>query len=239
MLPASANAATSVGLASGRKYLLAVEQRGRFAGGATLILLPGLYNSPATLMEQTGFNHVGASMRWNVVYGETHTKSWNAGLCCGDASKYGTDDVAYLVDVVRSMRARGHYGPVYLAGFSNGGMMALRAGCDEPAYFPRVASVAGTLVSPCPGGLQRARHIHGTSDQVVPYEGGYSSFCKADFPPTRDEAGKVVPSLDYRLYSVDGGAHAWPPGATEYLRDFFAGRATRAAIIRGGVPVNG
>jgi poly(3-hydroxybutyrate) depolymerase len=238
LLPSTANAATFTGVAGGRKYMLAVEQRGRLIGSApTLIVLHGMYNTSTTVMKQSGFNAVGSRMGWNVVYGETPTKTWNAGRCCAGAVQQNTDDVGYLVDVVKSMRARGHRGPVYLAGFSNGGMMALRAGCDRPLVFSRVASVAGTLVAPCPGGLRHARHIHGTKDTVVPYYGGWSSYCKTTFDPVEHE--QVGPSVDYRVVPVTGGAHAWPPTATAYLRDFFAGVATTTRVSRGGTSVNG
>jgi poly(3-hydroxybutyrate) depolymerase len=188
-------------------------------------------------MKQSGFNTVGSQMGWSVVYAESPTKSWNAGRCCGTASQNNVDDVGYLVDVVKSMRSRGHQGPVYLAGFSNGGMMALRAGCEKPLVFSKVASVAGTLIAPCANGLRSARHIHGTSDTVVPYYGGWSNYCKADFDPVEQE--RLGPSLDYRIVPVSGGTHAWPPSATPYLRDFFAGRATTTPVTRGGTPTNG
>jgi poly(3-hydroxybutyrate) depolymerase len=238
LLPSTANAATFIGLASGRKYMLAVEQRGRAVRGTpVLIVLHGMYNTSTTVMKQSGFNAVGSQMGWSVVYGESPTKSWNAGRCCGGAVQNNVDDVGYLVDVVKSMRSRGHYGPVYLAGFSNGGMMALRAGCEKPLVFSKVASVSGTLVAPCASGLRHARHIHGTKDTVVPYYGGWSNYCKTQFDPVEQE--QVGPSIDYQLVPVAGGVHAWPPTATPYLRDFFAGRATTTPVTRGGTPING
>jgi poly(3-hydroxybutyrate) depolymerase len=222
-LPA-ARASSYVTLASGRRYLVAVEQRATPAA-PTVVLLHGWTNTPESVLRISGFGHVGALLRWNVVSGDALTDSWNAGLCCGTAVRDRVDDVAYLVDVVASLRLRGHLGPVWLAGFSNGGMLALRAGCERPLVFDAVASVSGTLVAPCPHGIVRARHLHGTDDPVVPYRGGWSAYCRVTFPPATTEAARVVPGVDYRLVAFRGAKHAWPPGATAYLRDFFAGVA--------------
>jgi poly(3-hydroxybutyrate) depolymerase len=239
LLPAPAHAAYSVSLASGRRYSISVEQRGTLGTTSpNVVLLHGMYNSSATLAAQTGFDHVGTSMGWTIVYGESPTKTWNAGGCCSTAMSNGVDDVRYLLDVVVSLRRRGHYGPVYLAGFSNGGMLALRAGCEHPEVFRRVSSVAGTLVAPCSNGLAHVRHIHGTADTVVPYNGGYSTYCAVTFPAAYAETAGTT-TLDYKLVSVSGLKHAWPPSATTYLRDFFATGTSSRAVVAGGYVVYG
>ncbi|MDQ1712806.1 MAG: hypothetical protein QOE45_2256 [Frankiaceae bacterium] len=225
LLPATANAASSIRLGSGRTYRLAVEQHGPVGySSPTVIVLHGMWNSWTTVQQQSGFDQLGAAMRWSVVYGETPNSSWNAGICCSRAVKNKADDVGYLVDVVRNIRARGHHGSIYLAGFSNGGMLALRAACERPLVFNRVVSVAGTLVAPCPTGLHHARHIHGVQDPVVPYNGGWSKLCQVTFPPVRAEAAATQPNLDYALVPVAKAGHTWPAGATAYIRDFFLGR---------------
>lgn len=229
--PAEAATGTSVTLPSGRKYTISVEQRGvAYSAVPTVVLLHGLYNTSATVQKQSGFDHVGRLRRWNVVYGEGYG-AWNAGTCCGSAVTKRTDDVGYLRDVARHLRTRGHYGPVYLAGFSNGGMMAMRAACAYPTIFRRVGSVGGPLVAPCSTSKIAARHLHGFSDTVVPYRGGWSAFCKVTFPDSRTEYQRVGAGSDYKLVGFSGG-HSWPPTATAYLRDFFA-RGTSAVVVNG------
>lgn len=239
LLPAPAHATYSITLASGRRYSISVEQRGSLGTvSPNVVLLHGMYNTPSTIATQSGFDHVGTAMGWTVVYGESPSKTWNAGTCCSTAMNNGVDDVRYLLDVAVSLRRRGHYGPVYLAGFSNGGMLAMRAGCEHPEVFRRVASVAGTLVADCSNGLAHVRHIHGTADTVVPYNGGWSSFCATTFPAAYSETSGT-PTLDYKLVSVNGLKHAWPPSATPYIRDFFATGSSARAVVAGGYVVNG
>ena len=63
-------------------------------------------------------------------------RAWNAGICCAFALR---NDVGYLVDVVNasSQAVPVDATRVYVVGFSNGGMMALRAICSAPVRFRR------------------------------------------------------------------------------------------------------
>lgn len=110
--------------------------------------------------------------------------SWNAGGCCPDSDMKGTDDVAYvdeLVDiVVRDYGANGNL--VFASGISNGAMMANRYGCASDRV-KGVISVAGPLMNgtggingeafSCPRAVPTL-YFHGTHDPIVPY-GGCSS----------------------------------------------------------------
>lgn len=101
---------------------------------------------------------------------------WNAFPDCCDFEKSGVDDVAYLsalveeaASVVRIDRER-----VTAAGHSNGGYMSFRLACERPDLFRRVVSLAGSMpVNPadCPEpGAVSVLHVHGSLDDVVPYE---------------------------------------------------------------------
>jgi polyhydroxybutyrate depolymerase len=101
--------------------------------------------------------------------------SWNAGTCCGDASAKGVDDVTFinrlldrlttdfLIDTKR----------IFVAGLSNGGMMAYRLACQLSDRVAAVASVAGALViDDChPTRSVSILEMHGTDDSIVPYAG--------------------------------------------------------------------
>lgn len=147
-----------------------------------LLVLHGLYNSGQTVEQDSGFDALADSQGLLVAYPEGVGSSWNAGACCGTASHESIDDDGFLAQVVAQIgairkidRAR-----VYVAGFSNGGMMALRAACDRPDIFAAAVSVAGVLEAPCaPGDPVSGLLINGLRDTTVPYEGlRYSSFLR-------------------------------------------------------------
>ncbi|OCB25633.1 polyhydroxybutyrate depolymerase [Mycobacterium malmoense] len=109
-----------------------------------------------------------------VAYPDGLDRAWNAGTCCGEPQRAGTDDVGFVTAMVGAIaqqlpidRAR-----VYVTGMSNGAMMALRLGCQSD-LFAAIAPVAGTLLTDC-SQARRASvlQIHGTADDRVPYGGG-------------------------------------------------------------------
>jgi len=101
--------------------------------------------------------------------------TWNAGDCCGFASKTRTDDIGFIEALARGLIEEGIADPerIYAAGMSNGGMMAHRLAC-ESKLFSAVADVAGTLTLPScrPPRPVSILMVHGTADGHVPYRGG-------------------------------------------------------------------
>jgi polyhydroxybutyrate depolymerase len=109
---------------------------------------------------------------------------------------------------------------VFVAGYSNGGFMAHRLGCELRPLIRGIVSIAGAGKSdagPCPPGPPlRVLQIHGTDDDVVAYDGGHL-FGKDDSPvhvsaekTTSDWAarlgcGPAVPAetLDFEARLVD------------------------------------
>lgn len=112
--------------------------------------------------------------------------TWNAGKwgsdsCCGYAAEKNIDDVGFLTAVIADVQARYTVDPrhIYLAGFSNGGMMAYRMACERAELIAAVAVVASPAV---PDGCAPSQpvpilHIHGTLDPCAPYEGGPGGDC--------------------------------------------------------------
>jgi poly(3-hydroxybutyrate) depolymerase len=103
-------------------------------------------------------------------------RTWNAGTCCGDASKDSVDDVAYIAQVIQSLGQSG-YGntkKVVLVGHSNGAMMALRYACTRPNSIRGVIALAGTLTMPSCSNANGVdiQMYAGTRDRTVPIEGG-------------------------------------------------------------------
>ena len=114
----------------------------------------------------------------------------------GEVSQQGVDDVAFLRAVVddATRKAPVDHRRVFVAGMSNGAMMALRMAC-QTSVFRGAASVAGTLVTSCdqPASVLQ---IHGTADRNVPYDGGRGSgFARVD--------GEAIPAIDARFRRLD------------------------------------
>ena len=111
-----------------------------------------------------------------VVYpqGKKFPQRWNAGRSWGNTD---VDDVQFFRDMLDDLssvvavdRSR-----VYANGFSNGGGMTVRLGCEAAELLAAMGTVAGAVVSmdDCtPSRPVPAMAFHGTADPIVPYEGG-------------------------------------------------------------------
>jgi polyhydroxybutyrate depolymerase len=101
--------------------------------------------------------------------------TWSVGNCCGYAQRAGIDDVAFIARLIDDVERRAAIdaGRVYVAGHSNGGMLAHRVGEMLADRVAAVASVAGVHV-PGPGGVRAmpVMHIHSVNDPRAPYHGG-------------------------------------------------------------------
>lgn len=144
------------------------------------------------------------------------TRAWNAGICCALALR---NDVGYLVDVVHAVEASVPIDQtrVYVVGFSNGGMMALRAICSAPEIFAAAGSVSGPFLgTTCAKAVWR--HIAAAPDPVVPAAGGISpgapllgvkrDWCGCTFPATTTERARFGPFVS--VYISPTGGHSWP-----------------------------
>lgn len=105
--------------------------------------------------------------------------SWNAGACCGAPQRTKVDDVAFISAMLDDLAAQYAVDPdrIYLAGFSNGGMLSYRLSCELGERFAAVAIVGGALnltVCEAPSPMS-VLIIHGTDDHTVPYDGGESN----------------------------------------------------------------
>ena len=148
----------------------------------------------------------------------------------------GSDDVSFLVAVVEDTAGRVPIDPdrVYAAGFSAGGGMAARLGCDAAGTFAAVAVVSAAHIGHrrcTPERPMPVVAIHGDADVVVPL-GGFGllpdipdwaaawasrNSCKPA-PLVTSVSDDVTLSswtacsgdADVRLYVVEGGGHGWP-----------------------------
>jgi len=105
--------------------------------------------------------------------------AWNAGACCGVPKRTGVDDVGFIEAVLDDVQAKYAVDTnrIYLAGFSNGGMMSYRMSCELGDRIAGIAVVSGAFnVSSCDSeATTDVLIIHGTGDLTVPYKGGLSN----------------------------------------------------------------
>jgi len=156
----------------------------KYDGTAALPLVVMLHGSSQNIEDIkyiTGFDTVANENSFLALYPLAYENNWNDGRAVAGIAAYdlNVDDVSFITAVMDRVIGSFNVDPnrVYIAGFSNGAMMAHRMAMALPERFAALAAVAGTipqnLVSmyapalPVPAVL-----MHGTEDPVVPYEGG-------------------------------------------------------------------
>jgi polyhydroxybutyrate depolymerase len=230
-------------------------QSGGLARTYHLYTPPDLAGTPAVplvVVLHGGFGHgIGAERlyHWDaaarrhgfvVVYPDGIGRSWNAGRCCGSASRRNVDDVGFLSALVQRLEDENRIDShrVYVTGMSNGAMMAYRMACEAPFPIAAIGPVAGTLGVSC----DRARptsvlHIHGSADRNVPFAGGVGiGFDRSErlavpealarwreldrcAKPVTTTAGVVATQRSgcaegrvVELITITGAGHQWPGG---------------------------
>lgn len=209
-LVAPLQAGTKVKLPDGRSYEIALPAGKK---NAPLILaLHGGGGSGAWMAKVSGMTGVANANGFAIAYpdgsGRGRFLTWNAGYCCAYAAKKRTDDIAFLSRVIDDAVAR--FGidkrNVFITGMSNGGMMSERLGAMRPDLVRAVASVSGSFdvkKTPISGAIPLL-HIHGTADNVVPYEGGHGKGqLKGErFPPVEDIVNAWARAQNSKLKST-------------------------------------
>ena len=119
-----------------------------------------------------------------------HSLGWNGGTCCLFNTTIPVDDVTYARMIVQLTRERVAIASdrVYAMGWSNGGYMVERLGCEAWDVFSGVGPDASAVVigngyedglSKCDAAFQGGHidyiHFHGTIDITVPWIGGHDT----------------------------------------------------------------
>lgn len=232
------------------RWWIVHEPSGTWSGPRPLVLiLHGGGGSPANAARMSDMSGLSDREGFIVLYPagagllSRRLLTWNAGNCCGYAMRRQVDDAGFLSALIERYVAGGQADPrrVYVAGLSNGAMMALRLACERPELVAAVASVAGTVAVPscAPARPVSVLMIHGRADTHVLYDGGRGPsqlarrsdrsvkeslglWLKADAcpepPATREEKGLRDEDWEHcrgqtavRLITHQGG-HVWPGG---------------------------
>jgi polyhydroxybutyrate depolymerase len=141
-------------------------------------------NHPSTsgqmMREWTTFDRQADTWGWAIAYPDGYQGSWADGRGVTRADEAGVDDVTFLRTIIDWSAERHGTVPdrAVVAGISNGAFMAHRLATEVGAQVAVLAAIAGGL----PAALSErprthavsAMLIHGTADQVVSINGGYS-----------------------------------------------------------------
>lgn len=197
-----------------------------------VLVLHGVASTAAQAEATTNFDHYADLNHFVVAYPEGLPTSvtaptnltdgaWNAGAasgplqCCAAAT---SDDLSWLAALPKAINARTRIDlkRVYIAGFSNGGMMAFKAVCERPDVFAAAEVVSGALLVPCSKTVVHVLHAHDlVNDCFVPYVGGYTCggkptpFIPAKFPDSANESKMVAPGSVIKFVAISSG-HEWP-----------------------------
>jgi polyhydroxybutyrate depolymerase len=143
-----------------------------------LIMLHGGGGSATSSMKVTNLGQLGRAAGIDVIFPEGsnlgHPYRWNTGLKTGTEIDM-VDDIAFLDKIVKAYSTGSR--PIFLAGLSNGGMMAMRQLCEGNSRFTGAFIVAGgaskQLLQSCNSKVSLPiLLVHGKMDSIVPYNGG-------------------------------------------------------------------
>jgi len=147
---------------------------------ALVIVLHGANGTGVLAEQQTGFSALADEFGFIAAYPDGINGYWNDGRPAAIDSRIdpAVSDSAYLLGVITFLQSTLSIDParVYVTGYSMGGMMALRAGCELGERVAAVASVASTMpeyvtpycdvAAPLP-----VLFMVGTDDRIVPWTG--------------------------------------------------------------------
>lgn len=172
-----------------REYLLHLPQETWRDRPLPLVVILHGYASGARSMERTtGMSDKADREGFIAVYPQATgfiRTAWNAGFCCGNAYLEGVDDIKFFRDMIETLKRNLHIdgSRIFVAGFSNGGMMAYYLAAqmsDLIAAIAVVSAAAGVhpvrsphaLTIPDPLAPVPLIGFHGLKDRHIPYEGG-------------------------------------------------------------------
>jgi len=119
-------------------------------------------------------NAIADTAGFFVCYPDGLENSWNVGWGFGSTA----DDVGFISALIDTLSADYAIDSkrVYSCGMSNGGFMSYRLACELNDKIAAIASVTGSMapayLEDCnPGRPVPVLEIHGTADDVVPYDG--------------------------------------------------------------------
>lgn len=210
-----------------------------------VMMLHGILQDSNDIAKQTGLNQLAEQEGFIAIYPDSqgwlgdNIRSWSIG------EKYtvrNVDDGNFLKTILDNVETKLNTdkSKVYIAGYSNGGMLAHEMACRFPDRVTAIASINSTMngcESP-PGKPVPVMMLNSTSDKVVPMQGRTfldgiwpldmepSSYAR-EFWSQNNGAQKIETSrpqkglvkevyqgdsccTDVVSYTLEGGRHVWP-----------------------------
>ena len=174
------NAQTIIHDGINREYVLYIPKSYDGTSAVPLMLnFHGFGGSASDYMNYADMRSVAESDTFILVYpqgscsdGSSH---WNPCPVGGD-NKSTADDIGFVESMINEISSQYNVDMerIYAAGYSNGGMMAYGLAHYKSDLIAAVASVSGVMLD-CTGPTSHPMpvvHLHGTSDGVLPYNGG-------------------------------------------------------------------
>lgn len=173
---------------------------------------------------------------------------WNAVTCCGYGVIHGVDDIGFADSLVATLIRELQIDStrIFAAGFSAGGMLALRLACQSSRQFHAVVDVAGVMpdTSCQPAHRVSVMFFQGRKDKDLRTE--FRTLLRRGRPfatsleeamrfwarrdgcsprTTRDSTGAfslerpvACPApFSVQLYTINGHPHAWPGGGRNWF----------------------
>lgn len=218
----------------------------RYQAGSSVPLVINLHGFALSGRQQeamSGMSDKADKAGFIVVHpeGRGNPRRWYVGPAVGGQQ----EDIQFMRDLIDCLGSRLSIAAdrIYATGFSNGGGMANRLGCDLADVIAAIGPVSGAYLFH--DACQPSRPVpvvafHGTEDGIVPYYGG------GGLPPIPDwiaawaarNGCAPTPTITYSqgdvtgetwgdctddatvtLYTIAGGKHIWPGsiGATQFI----------------------
>jgi len=168
-----------------RSFSLYVPRR--VAADAPLVVaLHGSDSDGQRLRAFTGYEFDALADRngFRVAYPDALAGGWNDCRVASNnpARRRGIDDVEFVKAVIANLQTReGAAGPVYVLGYSTGGLMVYRLAMEAPRTFRAAAAISANLPAETDSDCVASRTpvsiaiLNGTADQINPFDGGSTS----------------------------------------------------------------
>lgn len=208
-------------------------------GNYPLVLnLHGLTSNASQQELYSAFNSVSDDNNFIVCYPNGVNSSWNSGF------ETGVDDVGFINELLDRLETEYAIDKqrIYSTGMSNGGFMSYKLACEMTDRLAAIASVTGSMVKSeleacTPSRPIPVMQIHGTADDVVPYNGssqlvavetlveywvslnGCDTETITPVPNTSTDDDTTAELFTYggcgdvprvEFYRVENGGHSWP-----------------------------
>jgi polyhydroxybutyrate depolymerase len=161
-----------------RSYILHVPS-GLSAGKPLAVVfdLHGASGSGSSQQGQSGWGATADREKFLMVYPDGIDGYWNVDdTCCGTAGKQKIDDVGFIKAIIVELNKDLCIDAkrIYVTGWSNGGGLTHRMGCDAADVIAAIAPIATDLrTQPCkPSRPISLMEVRGMADSLEPYEGG-------------------------------------------------------------------